>query len=133
MIRSTSPIEMKTCHYCWEDKPVSEFRRKRRGSDKRHPQCRACYAKYMREYRQARRNKEVAVFFRQVGNPRCSSQAVVALCESMVRKVGGPEALATAWKQELDAARARQPGGQGALRCFREVFRLMEICERCRV
>ena len=131
MILSTTPVQTKTCRTCWRDKPISEFRRRRRGSNERHAQCRTCYAAYMRQYRQARRSKEVAAFWMQAASPRCSSQAVVALTEAMVSKAGGPEGLATAWKEQLDAARAARPGGQAALRCFRAVFRLLEICDRC--
>ncbi len=132
MIRSATPSQMKVCHTCWQTKPLSEFRRRRRGSYERHAECRSCYNRYMREYRRSRRNKEVASFFRQVASPRCSSQAAIALCEAMVRKAGGPEALARQWKQELDAARETRPGGQAALRCFRAVLRLVEICDRCK-
>ena len=133
MISTASKVQTKTCRTCWQDKPISEFRRRRRGSDERHPQCRACYAAYMRQYRRSRRNKEVTSFCQQVASPRSSTAQVLALCTRMMRHAGGPEGLAELWKEHMDAARARRPGGQVALQCFRTIFRLLEVCERRRV
>jgi len=84
----------------------------------------------MRAYRKSRRMKEVAAFCRDVGNERNSDHHIRALCHRMLQQVGGPEKMAKLWKEHMDAARARRPGGQVALQCFKTMFRLMDICNQ---
>lgn len=116
-----------TCNSCYKEKPLADFRRRRRGGDERHWQCRECYNESMRQFRASRRTCQLNGFTRQVvESPR---DPLAGLCRSMIRQFGGLDAFAAAWMQHINSCAARQPGGRNVLRSMLAVARLIELSE----
>ena len=109
MILSSAAARTKFCVDCGQDKPETEFRLRRRNSDKRHSQCRYCYNKYMRQW--------------------VRPNAIPALCDRMFRRFGGVDGLCAEWTDAIKAARAARPGSKMVLDSFRAIFRLMELAQ----
>ena len=130
MIQSTAPAATRLCTTCWQERPITQFRRRHRGSDARHRQCRFCYNEYMRRYRTGRRRKEIAKFAREVNRNPFRPRAVTALCNLMFRRFGGVEGFVEEWTAAFDAARAARPASRMLLDCYRAFFRLMEVAQQ---
>ena len=129
MIRSSTAARTKFCVDCGQDKPETEFRLRRRDSDKRHSQCRDCYNEYMRQYRASARRKEITEFARTVSSQRVRPNAIPALCDRMFRRFGGVEGLCAEWTDAIKAACAARPGSKMVLDSFRAILRIMELAE----
>lgn len=67
MHQPPTPAEgTRVCRHCETPKPISEFRRRFKGSEKRRfYQCAECHRKAMREYRAFRRDKSLEKFARR--------------------------------------------------------------------
>ena len=129
MILSSAAARTKFCVDCGQDKPETEFRLRRRNSDKRHSQCRYCYNKYMRQYRANAWRKEIAKFARTVSSRWVRPNAIPALCDRMFRRFGGVDGLCAEWTDAIKAARAARPGSKMVLDSFRAIFCLMELAK----
>lgn len=120
-------METKICNRCWQRKPATHFRRRRRNSDERHNECRECFAEYMRSYRASRRRGEFANFNRRSRDRKRGASFATAVCAEMVRRFGGVDKFASAWKAYFDAAVAARPGSRLVFQSIQAVIRLIEI------
>lgn len=130
MLQAVTQTETKTCNACGQEKPLTNFRCRRRGSEERHAQCNECFARYTRNNRKRRRQKDIAKFTRQVKDLECSPSAVTALCVVMMRRFGGLSRFAELWKAHHDAAVAARPGSKLVSDSFKALFRLVEISSK---
>lgn len=115
----------RTCHHCGQDLPLEQFRRRQKGSETRMRQCRECYNISMRNYRRARRNKDLHHFAGRVRRAR-SSARVCVLADQMMRRFGGPCGFAKVWKQALDEATVQRAGGQVVFSHLKAIVQLVE-------
>lgn len=76
------------CSGCGETKPIEEFRRKRRDSDRRETRCRARHARYMRWYCRSRREKALVGFAREA-KWRSDTEHLAALVQALTARFGG--------------------------------------------
>jgi hypothetical protein len=129
MIQTATPIETRTCTNCWEEKPITDFRRRRRGTEKRHGQCRACYNAYMREHRAARRHRVVAKLARRVNSNRTNLNRIAAPCNATFRRFGGVGGFCDQWTAHLDAVLVARPGSKAATDSILAIVRLVEVCQ----
>jgi hypothetical protein len=77
----------------------------------------------MREYRRRRRAEILGRFVGQLRQKRSRSWDN-ALTSTMVHRFGGVDGLATAWKDQFDAAAAAKPGGKFV---FDTLFALLRL------
>lgn len=90
--------------------------------------CRDCESKQaslrimerLREMRSQNLKGELGTLSRTIDAPHISE-----LCEAMTKKYGGIDAVATAWKSQIDAAASSQPGSKVALDAFRAYMNLV--------
>ena len=121
------------CEYCFSTQPLSEFRRRKRGSEHRVRQCRQCHNEFERYRRAAARvrlsKQKIA---RDLSRVRDASSAnrVKALCAEIVRGYGGSEGFVRAWIACLHGDLLR--GGFAALRHLEATMRLIQHCEQDR-
>ena len=116
------------CCSCGESKPLDQFRRRRKGEERREARCRPCFNQYTKERRQRQRGTEVKRFVSQL-NRASSWGRIVELCEAMFRRFKGPGGVAAIWAEELQKARRESPAR--ALRSLKVLVRLMgEIEDR---
>lgn len=121
------------CECCFRTHPLSEFRRRKRGSEHRTRQCRQCHNEFERYRRAAVRARlSKRQMDRDLSRFRdaSSSNRVKALCAEVVRGYGGAEGFAKAWITCLH--RDLQRGGLAALRHLEATIRLIRHCEEDR-
>ena len=129
----TVTASSRLCESCFHSQPLTEFRRRKRGSEQRVRQCRRCHNQFERYRRAAIRAR---ISKRRVANDLArvraagSSNRVKALCAAMVRGYGGAEGFVDAWlaclRRDLDR------GGFVAIRHFETTLRLIQHCEEDR-
>ena len=116
---------MLTCLDCGETLPITEFRRRERGSEKRQPQCRTCRNRHEREYRAARRRNDVEAFVRDTKQKR-SAKAVRNLVIVMLKRYGGVQGFAAEWRRQINAAPA---GSRMAMDSLFAMMNLMQMVD----
>ena len=129
MVRSTFPVGTKVCTDCLQERPLTEFRRRYRDSDKRHNQCRGCFAKYMRYLRAVKRGKLIRKFVAEV-KTASNRDVLTAMCVRMAQRLGGVDALCAGWVAHLHAAAEARPGSKMVLDTFRAIVNLMAVAEQ---
>lgn len=121
------------CESCFHTRPLTEFRRRKRGSEHRVRQCRQCHNEFERYRRAAVRarlsKRKMARDLSRVRDAS-SSNRVKALCAEVVRGYGGAEGFAKAWIACLHGDLQR--GGFAAIRHLEATIRLIQHCEQDR-
>lgn len=121
------------CESCFHTRPLTEFRRRKRGSEQRVRQCRQCHNEFERYRRAAVRarlsKRRIARDLSRVRDAS-SSNRVKALCAEVVRGYGGAEGFAKAWIACLHGDLQR--GGFAAIRHLEATIRLIQHCEQDR-
>ncbi len=118
------------CHGCLGLYPITEFRR--RGSARKTPyhQCRACHNLAERSRRAIARGtasrKRVTEIIGRL-RPEDPDRRTVALCDEMLRHLGGVNGAVQAWLKCMNHDLER--GGMAAMRHINFIFRLMAHCE----
>ena len=118
------------CRDCGVKKELSEFRRRKRGSEVRTHQCHSCHAAEERIRTRMRRNKKDRRVARQgmAALKRAkSARQVEAVCTTMIEKFGGINRLCKVWKDLLDEDLKR--GGLAGMRHMDAVVRLLQHCD----
>jgi hypothetical protein len=122
--------DVRLCESCFQVQPLSEFRRRRRGSNHRMRQCRRCHNEFERYRRAAIRarlsKRQIARDLSRVRDA-ASANRVKALCAAIIRGYGGTEGFAKAWIYCLSQDLRR--GGFAALRHLEATIRLIQHCE----
>ena len=125
-----SPDALRRCHHCLGLYPLTEFRRRSRDRVVRYHQCRACHNLTERTRRAVVRGKasrrRVAAIIGRL-RPDDPDRRAVALCDEMVRRLGGLNGAAEAWLKCMNHDLER--GGLAAMRHINLMFRLMAHCE----
>jgi hypothetical protein len=118
----------KVCPGCSGRFPVSEFRH-REGAGSRRSMCGPCCRQYHKEYRLRGREGRVTRFLSSVSRSR-RTRATLRLVTEMSRCFGGPERLAQAWFDSIEAARRSRPGSLAVLRSYSAIMKLAAlVCE----
>jgi hypothetical protein len=128
MTQDANQAKTKTCNVCGQENPITDFRRRRRGSEKRHNQCRQCFAAYMRDFRRRRRFKTIGRFATQLKNESDLGRVVV-LCNGMFQKFDGVAGFCRAWKEYIDWACQQRKILKGVIDSFLGIVNLTVICE----
>ena len=118
------------CRDCGVKKELSEFRRRKRGSEVRTHQCHSCHAAEERIRTRMRRNKKDRTVARQgmAALKRAkSARQVEAVGTTMIEKFGGINRLCKVWKDLLDEDLKR--GGLAGMRHMDAVVRLLQHCD----
>jgi hypothetical protein len=126
MVASTSTTRL--CSTCGQAKPIAEFRRRSHDRDRRHNQCRECFALYMRLYRARRQVQAVDRFADQLQRMKDLRQVSV-LCCGMLAKFGGLEGFCSKWKALIDAKAVTDPGHPFVLKSLQTIVRLIELAD----
>lgn len=123
-------VSERLCEACFQIWPLEDFRRRKRGSDKRMRQCRRCHNEVERLRRAAARSRlgkrRMAQDLAKVRNA-ASENRVKLVCAAMVAGYGGTEGFVNAWLRCLD--RDLEKGGLIALRHLEAALRLVQHCE----
>lgn len=130
---ATVDAPTRLCESCFHTRPLTEFRRRQRGSEHRVRQCRQCHNEFERYRRAAIRarlsKRQMARDLARVRDAS-SSNRVKGLCAEIVRGYGGAEGFARAWIACLRGDLQR--GGSAALRHLEATIRLIQHCEQDR-
>jgi len=129
MTRPAKQEEMRICIKCGVERPLSEFRRRRSGTEHRHHDCRRCFNEYARERRATRRRKLIGQGVREIKNPRTSPRKVKLVLAAMMRQFGGLSGFVTTWKEQFDHAAATKPASKGVWDSIRAINRMAEIAD----
>lgn len=129
-ISSPASDALRRCHGCLGLYPVAEFRNRGRGRKTRYHQCRACHNLAERKRRAIARGKasrrRVAEIIGRL-RPDDPDRRAVALCDEMVRHLGGVNGAVRVWLKCMNHDLER--GGMAAMRHINFIFRLMAHCE----
>jgi len=113
----------KVCSVCHQIRPINEFRRRYRDSEKRSAECRQCYNAYMMIYRRGFRipNKKLA--------PNAARQRriqnVAVLVNAVLRHFGGLNAFCVAWTQEFRSVTKERRGGRTLVRHMNSMIHVL--------
>ncbi len=125
-----SPNALRRCHNCLGLYPLTEFRRRSRDRVVRYHQCRACHNLTERTRRAVVRGKvsrrRVAEIISRL-RPDDPDRRAVALCDEMVRRLGGVNGAVATWLKCMN--HDLEHGGMAAMRHINFIFRLMAHCE----
>lgn len=95
---------MRTCTDCGRERPITEFRRRKKGSERRHHQCRQCFAQAMYIYRAARQRTAVGRFIAHMTDGRRALGGLTRIASEVVRKFGGRVASLSSSSRSSTAA-----------------------------
>lgn len=98
------PGSTKVCTKCGRVRAIKHFRRIRKGEEKRHPDCNACQSAFQRGLRRRRREREASRFASQINRHADSERQLVAICNAMWLRFGGPHGVARAFQEAIDNA-----------------------------
>jgi hypothetical protein len=121
---ATTPTT-KTCYSCGETFPLDQFRLRKAGQERRMGNCRQCFNRSMRIYRQVRQLRHIDKFNAAIRR-EFDLRKVAALCKAMLSRFGGLDEFCTAWKAHLDAA---PPGSRAAFDSLMAMLHLIEIAD----
>ena len=93
------------CVSCLEPKPLDQFRRRKRDSDRRHNQCQACANAYMREWRAERRRERLNSALVDLHRYRESPGQLEYLAAVVIAFFHGAVGFAAEYANAFDAAR----------------------------
>jgi hypothetical protein len=97
---------VRICTTCLAVLPLSDFRLRQRGGEKRQRECNACHAdrecQRRRRLRRKQKDWELARLNTDIANARCQARVVVVLAQ-MAQRLGGTDQLV----DESDEARRR--------------------------
>lgn len=94
------------CVGCLDWKPVEQFRRRSKGSERRHYECKACAAAYMREWRAEKRRQTFDKAISQLHRDRESPGQVEYLAAVVMAAFHGAAGFAAEYGRAFDAALA---------------------------
>ncbi len=126
---SNDSRQMKTCSGCAQELPLSSFRRRRSGEDRRVAQCNACHRRYMAEFRAARRHRDFTRILRDASRLR-DVEKVTVLVKAALAKFGGVDGFTHELKVQYDAAVAERPGSENVRLFLMAVIGLIETSSR---
>ncbi len=121
---------LRLCEGCLVRHPANQFRRRRRGQDRRVNQCRLCHNLRERLRRTGIRNRATRrEMAKAMTNLRSSTSEarVAAFCSEMVQLFGGAEGFLDAWK-----ACIRLDLEKGGLSAFRHIAVLLKFMDHCK-
>ena len=110
------------CTTCAASLPVSEFRRRSRGSDLRITKCRKCHAGYERSRRQRIQQKQNGLALQKAATEITryrSGDRIENLLELMVSRFGGAAEFFDFWTAEIQRVQTQK----------RATFRILRFCE----
>lgn len=129
----------KLCERCLQRKPVSEFRRRRRGGVARMGDCNWCHNRRERQRLAAARAAEEQTaldrFARALKNTPDSGpghERVLWLCDTIFRYFGGVAGFASAWVAYFEAAKAANPENKRCADFFSACIRLAGCADAAR-
>jgi hypothetical protein len=129
-VSSPAADALRRCHGCLGLYPITEFRRRGPNRKTCYHQCRACHNLAERKRRAIARGKasrrRVAEIIGRL-RPDDPDRRAVALCDEMVRHLGGVNGAVQAWLKCMNYDLER--GGMAAMRHINLIFRLMAHCE----
>lgn len=127
---STSPsLNMKLCRDCGQDRPIAEFRLRRKTGTLRHAICAACHRERMRVFHARRRGKDLNHSLGMITSGRLRPSTVELTLERLIKRFGSLDALVAEW---VNCARQSKQGSQAALRAFGAVGQLIAIADQRR-
>lgn len=125
-----SADDLRRCHNCLRLYPIPEFRHRGGQRKTRYHQCRTCHNLAERTRRVIARGtasrRRVAEIIGRL-RPDDPDRRAVALCEEMLRRLGGLNGAVQAWLNCMH--HDLQRGGLAAMRHINLIFRLMAHCE----
>jgi len=129
---TTSPTETRLCNGgCGRELPLTEFRRRRKGSDERHSICSDCrnLKDVMRRQTTQRREmgKDLTALQREMDINR-----VAALVAAMLRKYGGFDAFVKKWAEHIEYCQGRKHLQSFATKSFLAISHLIVVCDQNR-
>ena len=99
---------MKRCSQCGRDLPLTEFRRRRAGSDRPHADCRTCHRLDARDRRAVQAGRRLNRLAADVHRyRRASIGRVVALVGAAIQRFGGLDGFIAAWLRMWNWRRPR--------------------------
>lgn len=101
---TTESQPMRRCSQCGVLLPLTEFRLRRQGSDRRHRDCRECASLYMRLWRAKGRRKAVDAALVRLHRNRESPGNLEHLAAHVMDAFNGAEGFAAAYAEAFDAA-----------------------------
>jgi len=111
---TTRPTESRRlCTTCFRLLDVREFRRQARGKPLLRRECNSCHAKAEQLRRLVSKDRRLQAHFRSIIKRRKDVNATIRLTETIVRDLGGLEAVAGLWVRHV---RSSPPGSLRALR-----------------
>jgi hypothetical protein len=99
-------VSTKRCTTCFQERPIDEFRRRRKNTEDRHTVCRRCYNAEQRERIKAKRRRRVRKFSSDILAANRDRKRVLALTREYAKALGGVERMAGLFKEVFDGARA---------------------------
>jgi hypothetical protein len=128
MLIATSP-SMKLCRDCGQDRPLEEFRLRKKNDTKRHVTCNTCHREDMRQFKAKRRGFDLNNSLGMLNSGRLRPSTVEVTLERLIRRFGSVENLVSEW---VDCARQAKRGSVAALRAFGAVGQLIAIADQQR-
>ena len=127
--------ETRRCSRCLEVKPIEEFRLRSRATGARACDCRLCHNEYERVRRASKRtgtrSNEIFRWATAVKRQR-DDRRLGLLVQGMIARLGGVDAFADLWVQEMRSAMSQRDGWRRSLDCFVAILRLAgEYDRRC--
>jgi len=118
---------LRLCNVCYQWRPANEFRLLRRGGTQLRRQCKYCHADYQRRWKMGRKRKRLWACLRLAARRKASRRLVQCLANELVKRLGGVEAAADLWVNEILSAPL---GSARRLRGLQAIHRLLAESRR---
>ena len=130
MIATDTTVESKRCPFCCKVKPLTEFRRRKRGCEKRQSECDDCRNLHDQRRRAEKRFKrdgdEIAANNRALKGA-ANIEQVMYLQGRMIGLFGGLEDFAAAQEEQAKVEMKKNLGGQRSSDVFASVTRIYAL------
>jgi hypothetical protein len=112
------------CTTCLQERPLTDFRRRRSGSQELHGDCRHCHNTKENQRHQRRKHKEFRQLAQNINRARTPNEIVACFGPGMIYSLGGSVAFIAAWHEHLTTAMQDRPGARDVLAAFRAIAKL---------
>ena len=111
MIQQANQCETKTCRQCLQCRPLTQFRRVRKGKDARRTDCNQCHRDNEEARKLRHRRKQQGMQIQKASAAICQAndpRRIGRIAEGLLTEFGGWDRFVKTWRETLELARKQK-------------------------
>jgi hypothetical protein len=135
MIQQGTPFESKTCCQCLQCRPLTQFRRVRKGQDARRTDCNQCHRENEEARKLRHRGKQQGMMIQKSSAAICQSndpQRIGRIAEGLLDEFGGWDRFARVWREIFEDAQ-KNKRHRRVFHMLQSIWKLQQAAEELAV